>query len=189
MVHLRPINGERGRGGNRNRYEAILPLIPLLDLPKNRRFPHLLPDGTCVWSTSAAASWCAQQSDRSLRTIWRGLAAFKRGGEAAFDRGFRSDKGLSRFFGRHRAAAAFVAYLSLTWRPSLQAIHEAMLRHREPLGLSELKMPSYGTVRFWLRSATPSLVPMALEGQKLFRDLAFSDAAIRVPTVRKDRGE
>jgi hypothetical protein len=175
--------------GNRDRYDAVAPLIPLLGLPKNRRFPHLLPDGTCAWSMSAAASWCAQKSGRSLRTIQRVQAAFKLGGDGAFDRRFRSDRGLSRFFGRNRAAAAFAAYLSLTWRPSVRAIHEAMLRHRELLGLSGLKMPSYETVRCWLRSATPSLVPLALEGQKLYRDLAFSDADICVLTVRKDRSE
>jgi hypothetical protein len=160
-----------------HRFAAIAALIELASLPDERIFPRLMPDGQPVSTWTEAAQWCAANTGRSLRGIWRIWAAFKRGGKAALQRRARSDKGNSRFFRLHPPAAAFAAYLFMAWTRNVRTIFLAMERNAAALGVRVEELPSYETLRKWLRSCGEhSLVSSALRGQKAYRARANQDA-------------
>jgi hypothetical protein len=186
-MQLQLIHGKRETAFGEGRLRTIAPLVELDQMPKAQRFPRLLPDGGRAWSATQIVAWCAKENGCCVRTVKRSLGAFRRGGKGALERGPRADKGSSRFFGRHHAAAAFAAYLHLAWRPSLSAVHRSILRNREAIGLGSVKAPSYWTVRQWLRLATPALVPLAVEGQRIYRQLAFSEVEQGILRARNDR--
>ncbi len=176
MPQLQLIHGKRETTFGKARFRAIAPLVELDQVPKPQRFPRLLPDGSRAWSATQIVAWCAKENGRCVRTVRRSLALFRRGGKGALERCPRADKGSARFFGRHRAAAVFAAYLHLAWRPSVRAVHQSILRNRESLGLSGVRLPCYETARAWLRTGRQALAPLAVEGQNLYRALAFSEA-------------
>jgi hypothetical protein len=171
------------------RFDAIAPLVQLFDVKESRRFPHVLPDGTRTWTMTRAVAWCAEHDKRSTRTIWRKIHDFKDRKNGLPERIGRSDKGHSRFFTWHNQAAIFAAYLHLALQPTTRGIHGAIVRNRELLGISAAQLPSYETVRVWLRSVSPALVKLALEGQRAYRELIFSDLERGLLAVRKDRSE
>lgn len=186
----RPINLDRGMKTTReDRVEAIAPIVQLLDVPIARRFPHLLPDGTRAWSLNEAVIWCATNNELCTRTIWRRIARFKKAGKGALESAVRRDKGLSRFFTQHYKAGAFAAYLYLVLKPSVRAVHQAIVRNRELLDVTEAKLPSCETVRLWLRSTQPTLLALALEGQRTYRELMFSDLERGLLIAGKDRSK
>jgi hypothetical protein len=150
--------------------ESIAPLAELLRFPQKIRFPYLLPDGQRAETWTEIVRWCARRNGRSVGTTWRTFAKFKRGGAELLQRRERSDKGISRFFSRHLKAAAFAAYLRLAWRQTFREIHEAIQRDRDLLEISRQNAPSYRTVSLWLRSESPLVVALALEGQKIHRE-------------------
>jgi len=150
--------------------ESIAPLVELLRLPREIRFPHLLPDGQRAQTWTEMVSWCARRNGRSVETIWRRFGKFKRGGADLLQRRGRSDKGISRFFSQHLKAAAFAAYLRLAWRQTIREIHEAIQRDHDLLEISPQNAPSYRTVKLWPKSESPLVVASALEGQKTHRE-------------------
>lgn len=171
------------------RFEAIAPLVQLLEVPISRRFPHLLPDGTRASTLTHAIDWCAKRGQCSRRTIQRRIAKFKNAGEAALEFPARRDKGRSRFFTQHSKAAAFAAYTHLALNLSFSAVHQAIARNSEALDVRESKLPCCETVRLWLRSAPPTLVELALEGQRAYRELMFSDLERGLLVACKDRSK
>lgn len=186
MVQLQLVHSARRKAFGEARLEVIRPYVELLGLPKDKRFPRLFPDGTRVWTIKAAREWCVKCADRSPRTIWRWLAIFKAGGKRAFERP-RSDKGRSRFFAQHRKAASLAAYVHQTFQPTVRSIHREIARNRKLLCLSAAELPSYETVRQWLRCESLGLLKLALEGQQDFRELVFSEIKAGLLIVRKDR--
>lgn len=186
VMQLQLIRGKRETAFGEARFRAIAPLAELDQVPRAQRFPRLLPDGGRAWSATQIVAWCAKENGRSVTTIRRSLAAFRRGGKRALERGPRADKGSPRFFGRRRAAAVFAAYLHLAWRPSVRAVHQSILQNREWLGLSGVRLPCYNTVRAWLRTERRALAPFALEGQRIYRQLAFSEVERGILRARKD---
>jgi hypothetical protein len=169
------------------RFDAIAPLVQLLDLPESRRFPHLLPDGSRARTMDEALLWCAKDAERSKRSVQRYIARFKQAGRAAFEPSSRRDKGTSRFFVRHSNAAIYAAYLYRALELSVGDIHRSIIRNRELIEVP--KAPCYETVRVWLRPAPPGLVALALAGQTAYRELMFSDLEFGLLAVRKDRSE
>lgn len=168
-------------------FDAIEPVLELHKVPLEQRYPHVLPDGTCAWSITDAVNWSAMRIDRDPRTIQRWVARFNAKGASAFGQCARADKGTSRFFNRHNEAAVFAAYLYVALKPSVRVVHEAILRNRELIALPT-NVPSIETVRVWLRSS-PALVASALEGQRKYRELMFSDIERGFLAARKDRSE
>lgn len=154
----------------KSRLDAIALLIELDGIAPTERFPHLPLDGKRIRTWAEAEEWCAERADRSVRTIRRIFATFKKGGQAALQRRKRADKGISRFFARHSKAAMFAAYLRLAGLLTSRAIHRAMLRNHELLEIPEGKTASYETVRAWIKSKPSAFVELALEGQKRYRD-------------------
>jgi hypothetical protein len=180
---------EGGEAGIASRFDAIAPLAQLYKVPQEQRFPHLLPDGARVWSIKDAVDWCAMNIGRNPRTVQRWISKFKVMGGAAFEHSERRDKGTSRFFAQHEKAAILAAYLYLALRPSVRVVREAIVRNRELIDVPETKVPSCETVRCWLRSASPALVTFALEGQRTYRELMFSDLERGLLAIGKDRSE
>ncbi len=179
MAQLQLVHGARKKAFAEPRFEVIRPYVELLGLPKDKRFPRLFPDGTCVWMTKAARAWCAAHSGRSPRTIWRWLAIFKAGGKRAFERRVRTDKGRSHFFAQHRKAAMLAAYVHRAFQPTVRSIHREIARNRKLLCLSATELPSCETVRQWLRCESSGFLALALEGQRIFRELVFSEIKSR----------
>jgi hypothetical protein len=181
----RSIDRGAAKGVAEDRIKAIEPIVELLGVSKNRRFPHLLPDGARIWTISAAVRYCAEHSQRSPRTIRRWLARFKAAGESAFARRSRSDKARSRFFTHYPKAAAFAAYVHQLTRETARAVHQAIARHRRLLGVPAARVPCAETVRVWLRSAAPELRELISEGQRKYREIVFADIDGQLLTVRK----
>lgn len=170
-------------------FDAIAPLLVLFDVSASRRFPHLLPDGSRAWTMSAAVAWRAEHSQRSTRTIRRRIARFKKAGNAALELAARRDKGYSRFFTQHNKAGAFAAYVHLALKLPVRDVHQAIIRNRLVLDVSESKLPCCETVRLWLRSASPAVVALALEGQRTYRELMFSELECGLLVARNDRSK
>jgi hypothetical protein len=188
----RPLRVERcHRGGSETeeRYDVYAPLVDLSELPGDRIFPYILPNGERASRQGDAIKWCAKHSGRCVQTIYRKLSKLRKDGSKALSPRPRKDKGSSRFFSQNHKAAVFVAYLHLALQPTARAIHGAIVRNRELLGISEAQLPSYETVRVWLRSALPALVKLALEGQRAYRELMFSDLERGLLAASKDRSE
>jgi hypothetical protein len=167
----------------------ISPLIELCELPKDQRFPYLLSDGKRVRTVTGVVEWCAKRGGCCTMTVWRAYAMFRKGGRRALISRPRKDKGASRWFVHHKKAAIFAAYLWLGWGQTIAEIHAAIRRDRELLEVpAATQVPSYDTVRRWLRSNAPALVSLALDGQKLHRARMTSYAKRGLLVERKDRG-
>ena len=164
------------------RFKAVAALVELQAQQSDARFPHLMPDGTKVQTWTEAAAWCAQNTGRSPVGIWRIWKRFKTGGRAALIRRTRSDKGTSHFFRCHPMVATFAAYLHVAWTRNTLQIFHAIEDNQAMLGLCNETMPSYETLRKWLRSTPQStLIREALRGQRSYRG-HFSTEARRTET-------
>jgi len=136
------------------------------------RFAQLqLKDGSPVRSFSRMVVYVAETnpgvSDRTLRN-W--LQRYRQGGFAALADKVRSDKQESRFFKAYPKAAWLAAYLFLECRQSATVAYEAIVRDAAMIDVPRRELPSYETVRAFLRSAPPSLVTYAREGRKAYQD-------------------
>jgi hypothetical protein len=99
----------------------------------------------------------------------------------------RKDKGTSRWFARYEKAAEFAAYLRLAWGQNFTEIYNIIQRDHDHLEIPPAQIPSYETVRAWLRSNPVGLVALALEGQKAHRARIALDAKQGFLTERKER--
>jgi len=129
-----------------------------------------LPDGTPVTSHTRMIAYAAQTAGVSERTLKYWLAQYRNGGLPALADKKRKDKNTSRFFDAHPSAAYLAAYLYLECRQSCRMAFEAIVRDRDILRIPEEELPSYETVRSWLKSMPPSLATYARRGQKAYRE-------------------
>jgi putative transposase len=106
----------------------------------------------------------------SVSTLWRWQRQYKKGGLPALADRARSDKGKSRFFENYKKAATLAAYIHLEQRQSATCAYEAIVRDREALEIPESELPSYETVRAWLRSIPPVYRTLAREGVRAYRE-------------------
>ena len=163
----------------RERYAIVEPLINFEI--EQRRTPHgqlqldlglVLPDGRKVLSASAMAEYLAHAHRLSQRTIWRWYRAFQKLGLLGLADRTRKDKGSSRFFMQHPAAARLAAYVYLTQRQPMYRAYEALQRDCLLVGAKPGELPSYETVRAYLRSNAISepMRLMAREGARVYRE-------------------
>jgi hypothetical protein len=110
---------------------------------------------------------CAEH-DVSRRTLLRWQKRYREGGEPALADFERRDKGESRWFRQNEKAAWAAAYLHLHCRQSARAVYESLIADRGLYGIEEL--PSYQTVRAFLRSAPPFLHAYAIEGRRIYHE-------------------
>ena len=143
---------------SQSRFAAIAALVQLSETPRRQRFPHLTPDGQCVRNWTEAVAWCAASSGRSIRGIWALWGAFRRSGHSALSNKSRSDKGCSRFFQRRPGAAVFVSGLYLAGIRNTRSILFELEQNCGALGVRRDQLPSYESLRRWLRSIDQSLL-------------------------------
>jgi hypothetical protein len=129
-----------------------------------------LKDGTPVTSYTRMAAWAAESARVERKAIFRWIELYKAGGKPALANRKRSDKDTSRFFTRFPKAGWLSAYLHLNCQQSCTVAYEAILRDRELLDIPEDQLPSYDTVRMFLRSTPAALATYAREGKKAYRD-------------------
>lgn len=129
-----------------------------------------LEDGRAVTSKSRMILYQAAAHKVSERTIKLWLQWFREGGFPALADKQRSDKNTSRWFENHRKAAYLAAWLYLDCRQSFRMVHEAIAQDRELLDLADDELPSYETVRAWLRSLPPYLKTFAREGRRAYQN-------------------
>ena len=152
--------------------ERLGTIEPILMFQQDRaRFGLLrLQDGTAVTSYSRMVAFTAEASGKSTHTIFDWVKRYKSGGLPALADRVRKDKYTSRFFQTYPKAGWLGAYLYLECRQSVTCAFEAIVRDRELLEIPEDELPSYDTVRVFLKSTPAALAVYAREGKKAYRD-------------------
>ena len=161
----------------RERYAIIEPLIDfeIEQHTASQQQMHLplnlyLADGREVRNATLICEYLSEQHGVSARTLLRWVQRYKLGGLPALADGERSDKGKSRFFEQHPKAAALAAYVYLEQRQSVRTAYEAILRDCLSLGLKPSELPSYQTVRSFLKAISPAMAVLAREGRAAYRE-------------------
>jgi transposase InsO family protein len=151
----------------RERFEQIQEFIDFCNHdPSQKPKPRLL-GGKAIRTHSQMAAYVAAEQGMSVSEVWRRYKAWKTG---SLLRKIRSDKGKSRFFENYPKAADLAAYVHLEQRQSATCAYEAIVRDREVLDIPESELPSYETVRLWLRSIPPVYRALAREGRRAYRE-------------------
>jgi putative transposase len=127
----------------------------------------VLLDGKIRCTKSQVAECIAQRVGHAVSWVWKQLKDWENG---ELQRKPRSDKGKSRFFDRYPDAAKLAAYVYLTQRQSITIAYEAIMRDRETLEIPEGELPSYTTVRTWLKAIPPVYQTLAREGRRAYRE-------------------
>ncbi len=104
--------------------------------------------------------------------IWRWYDLYKKEGILGLARKPRNDKDKSRFFQAYPKAATLAAYVYLEQRQSIRSAFEAIHRDCLQLGLHTHQLPSYETVRAFLKGGELSepMRLMAREGKRSYRE-------------------
>jgi len=149
----------------RARLKAIQPLLDFRKQTKSRRAEVVLSDGHSVKTLQEVAEWVAPQFNTSWQTIWRWLDRFDKGHVAALADKVRKDRGQSRFFEDHSAAAAFLQEKFLREGLSREMSWEAVCREWDAIG-EKGKAPAYDTVRRFLNALPEPVKVLAREGKQ-----------------------
>ena len=149
----------------RERYAIVGPLVSF-DAERSRYAQLRLPDGSEITSASRLARYLSLKHHVPERTLWRWHARYREGGLVALADKPRGDKGKSRFFEEHQAAAAFVAEKYWSERLNVRNVCRALKRDARMLGLREI--PSYETVRAFIASLPEAPGILARKGERAF---------------------
>jgi transposase InsO family protein len=131
----------------------------------------VLPDGSPVTTRTQMRLYLANKHDLSEVTIYRWVRAFTKRGLVGLADQARSDRGSSRFFEKHPDAATLAAYLYLGQRQSVRAAYEAIQRDCLLLKLKPCELPSYETVRAFLKRTPEPLMLLAREGRRAYTEI------------------
>jgi hypothetical protein len=115
-------------------------------------------------------AYIAETTGNSERTLKYWLRRYQTGGLANLANRTRKDKHTSRFFAAYPKAAWLVAYLFLECKSSCKVCHEALVHDAALVEVPDDDLPSYETVRAWLKSMPPSLTTYARKGCKAYRE-------------------
>lgn len=129
-----------------------------------------LTDGKPVTSCTRLIAYQAMRHGLSVRTVKRWLRRFREGGYPALADKERNDRHVSRWFRERINAAYLAAYLFLDCRQSYRVVYEAILEDRELLQIPDSDLPSYETVRAWLKGLPPYLITYAREGRRAYQE-------------------
>jgi hypothetical protein len=154
------------------RLAVINPMLEYsqLETPAERRC-WCIQNGREVKNLSDLVLQIAKEHESKPSTIWTWYGNFKRkGADGLFDR-FRSDRGQSRWFAKHRDAAILAAHLYLNERTSISFIADQIEYEAQALSLSEDDLPSRETIRVFLsKSVSPAMKTLAREGLREYRE-------------------
>jgi hypothetical protein len=151
------------------RLEILKPALEFSSDPGRFSAFHL-GDGRAVSSQTSLIQYVAQARGISERTIKLWLQRYRQGGFPALADKQRCDKHSSRFFAHYHNAAILAAYLYLECRQNARVVYEAIVQDRELLAIPELELPSYETVRAFLKLMPPYLKTYALEGRRAYQE-------------------
>ncbi len=133
------------------RLEMILPLLEFARQARAGRRSALELNSIRINSLDALARYIATQHSISSRTIWRWLRRFRARGYDALATDFRRDRGRSRFFAKHEAAASFVLAHAAAGVSAAQ-IHRALAHAWPALHRESSRPPAVCTLRAFLRA-------------------------------------
>jgi transposase InsO family protein len=157
--------GEQARA----RLDALRPLLDFRQRTNGHRPTLRLGSGKTVSTLAELAEYIAAQQNPpvSSRTLFRWLDRFDQGGYAALAERPRKDKGQSRFFEDHPAAAALLRYKFLDPKEGLscQMAWEAVCREWERIGEKGLP-PCYDTARNFLNALPEAVKVLSREGKE-----------------------
>ena len=161
----------------RERYSKIEPLIRFQAEERSNPAGQLhlalslvLPDGSPVTTRTQMRLYLANKHGLSDITIYRWVRRFTKRGLVGLADQARSDRGNSRFFEKYPDAATLAAYLYLGQRQSARAAYEAIQRDCLLLKLKPCELPSYETVRAFLKRTPEPLKLLAREGARVYRE-------------------
>ena len=123
-----------------------------------------------VSSFSRMVAYTSEVSGVCESTLYRWLREFQSGGLPSLADKVRKDKNTSRFFGAYPKAAWLAAYLYLECKQSCRVAYEAIVRDPAQVEVPPEDLPSYETVRSYLKSMPASLVVYARLGKKAYRE-------------------
>ena len=113
----------------------------------------------------------AEHTGNDVRTLHRWVSRYRSGGFPALADRKRSDRDRSRWFAEHREAAIAAAAGYLEYKQSCRVCYEIIEREHAKLGLAEGDLPSYETVRTFLKSMPPYLKTYAREGRRKYEEM------------------
>jgi glutamate/tyrosine decarboxylase-like PLP-dependent enzyme len=164
------------------RFEIVQMLRDYCNDPK--RFGRVrLKDGTLVTSKTGMVNHLAETNALSNVTIWHWLRRYTQGGPSALADRPRSDKHTSRWFKKYPKARGLAAYLYRDCKQSIQMICNAIKKEADLIGVPEVDLPSYGTVRSFLKSGSPSLAVYAREGREAYRERMSHCPQVAKPSI------
>jgi hypothetical protein len=149
------------------RLEAIAPLMEYDRLRKGaerRKFLH----ARGVKNLSELAEQAGAAIDKTGRTIFEWFGLYKKEQEPGLAGRIRADRGKSRFFAEHGAAAAFVKNAYLIEGLNLLNIRDILWRRWAEIGETG-ERPSYQTIRRYIRTIPKPIDTLAREGEEKFR--------------------
>lgn len=144
--------------------EAIAPLLEFSKLQKRAQRHYFLRERG-VKKFTQLVELAAGASGDSTRTVLRWFALYRREGEPGLAGKIRTDRGHSRFFEEHAAAAAFVQNAFLAEGLNILDIRDTLHRRWAELGERGEK-PSYNTIRRYIRAIPKPIGTLAREGEE-----------------------
>lgn len=154
----------------RARLKAIEPYLDVQQQRKQgRRTEIRLADGKTVRTMDEFAEYIGSQQNPPVgkQAIWAWVARFNKGGYAGLADRPRKDKGQSRFFESHAAAALFLQNKYLREGLSREMAWEALCRGWKKLG-EKGETPCYDTARNFLNALPQPLKVLAREGKQAY---------------------
>ncbi len=155
-------------GQARLRLKALEPFLDVQQQRKEgRRTEIRLATGKIVRTMDDFAKYIGSQQNPPVlkQAIWEWVARFKKGGYAALADRPRKDRGQSRFFEDHPAAALFLQKKFLQEGLSREMAWEALCRDWKKVGEKGLP-PCYDTARNFLNALPEPLKVLAREGKE-----------------------
>ncbi len=153
----------------RARLNAIEPLLDFRKRTNGHRPTLRLQDGRTVNRLNDLAEYVAAQQTPpiSSRTLFRWLGRFDSHGYSALADSPRKDKGQSRFFDEHPAAATFLQQKFLHEGLSREMAWEALCRDWKKIG-EKGPTPCYDTARNFLNALPEPLKVLARDGKETY---------------------
>lgn len=151
------------------RLEALEPLLEFRRRTNGHRPVIPLPDGRKVDTLNDLAEWIAAQQKPpvSMRTLYRWLDRFDKGGLAALGEAPRRDKGQSRYFAQHPLAAEFLRHKWLNEGLSAQMCWEALRRDWKNIGEPGYP-PSYSAALAFINTIPEPIKVMGRQGKEAY---------------------
>ncbi|HWQ97254.1 MAG TPA: DDE-type integrase/transposase/recombinase [Clostridia bacterium] len=154
---------------HRQAEQRLAAIQPLLDCQRTKRRPDITSaDGRRFTSIDALAGFIAEQCNVSKSTVYQWALNFRQEGLAGLADKIRSDSGTSRFFAKEHLAQARAFVISKYFRDRLtyRMTYERLKESWNSLDTNGEKIPSYTTVRAFLKNTDELPEPVKIYGRE-----------------------